>query len=465
MTYFTPYIDSSGLHIPLYQDIVDDLVAQAQSIFGSDIYLGIDSQDYQWISAVSNIIYDSFLTSQAVYNSRGPSTAIGSGLDILVKLNGIKRQPPIYSTCSVTLTGTAGTTITNGIVQDVNGNSWNLTSPIILDSTGSATATATCQVAGSVVANIGDINKIGSPTFGWSSVTNSASATVGSDAESDAQLRSRQAISTELPSSTVLEGIKGAIAAVSGVGRLEVYENDTSTTDSNGLPANSITAVVENGADSDVAQAIFNKKTPGVKTNGTTSVSMTDQYGVPSTINFDRPSYVDIDVTINVKQLTGYTTNTTTVIENNVASFIGSLDIGDELSISSLWGASLQANTVPSKPIFSITGVTAARHLGEQLTTALISGTAYTSLAVQALTQPISSGESLLIGTGSTTQTVTASASAAVGATSIPVNSFTANAAYAVGSIVSFTQGTSDIAIAFNEVTRGNVANITVNVS
>lgn len=362
MVYFSPYIDDSGIHIPLYQDIVDELVSQAQSIFGSDIYLGTDSQDYQLISAVANIIYDSFLTSQAVFNSRGPSTAIGSGLDVIVKMNGLNREPAVYSTCPVTLTGTPGTTITGGIVTDVNGYNWNLTSPIILDSTGSATSTATCQVAGPVSANIGDLSKIATPTYGWTSATNSVAATVGSNQETDAALRARQAASTELPSLTVLESLKAAIAEVRSVSRFVVYENATSSTDSNGLPAHSITAVVENGGDSDVAQAIYNKKGPGVPTNGTTNVQITDSYGVPSTINFYRPSYVDIDVTVNVKQLTGYTTDTTTAIQNSIAAYNNSLSIGDDLTLSSLWGAALSANTVATSPIFSITGLTAARH-------------------------------------------------------------------------------------------------------
>lgn len=71
------------------------------------------------------------------------------------------------------------------------------------------------------------------------------------------------------------------------------------------------------------------------------------------------------------------------------------------------------------------------------LDTALTSGTAYTSLAVAALTGAIAAGDTLTIGTGGTAQTVTASAAAAAGATTIAVNSFTANAAYAIGTTIS----------------------------
>jgi hypothetical protein len=65
------------------------------------------------------------------------------------------------------------------------------------------------------------------------------------------------------------------------------------------------------------------------------------------------------------------------------------------------------------------------------LTTALVSGTSYTTLAVVALTAPVDVGDAVVLGAGG--QTVTASAAAAVGATTISVVSFSANAAYAVG--------------------------------
>jgi len=70
------------------------------------------------------------------------------------------------------------------------------------------------------------------------------------------------------------------------------------------------------------------------------------------------------------------------------------------------------------------------------LTSALASGTAYTSLAVQPLSSAVASGDSIKVTTGSNTQTFTASAAATAGATSISVTSLVANAAYAVGSLV-----------------------------
>lgn len=464
MTYTAPTITTAGLTIPSYNDILNNLIAKAQSLFGSDIYLGTDSMDYQYISAVASVIYDAFLTSQTVYNARGITTATGSNLDILVKLNGLKRNAASYSTATVTLTGTTGTVVTNGVVGDTNGNKWTLTTPITINA-GGTTALATCQTAGPITAAAGTITTILTPTLGWTSVTNASAATAGAYAETDAALRARQANTTALPAKSVMDGLRSAIGNLTGVGRYIVYENDTNATNSLGLPANSVTCVVENLSTtaSAIANVIYLKKTPGCYTNGTTSSTVTGLDGTSNTIRFYLPTYVDVDVTVNVHQLSNYTTATTTNIQTAVANYISSLAIGNTQYNSRLWSAALSADPIPTSPTYSITSITTARHLGSTLSSALTSGTAYTSLSVTALAQAVSSGASIIISNGTNTQTVTASAAAAVGATTISVNSFTANAAYSTSSTVSLAQSTTDMTAQFYEVFRGNSTYITIN--
>lgn len=70
------------------------------------------------------------------------------------------------------------------------------------------------------------------------------------------------------------------------------------------------------------------------------------------------------------------------------------------------------------------------------LSAALVSGTAYTSLAVVALTVAVVSGDNIEVSSGANSQTFVASAAAAVGATAIAVTSLVANFAYPVGSVV-----------------------------
>lgn len=260
-TYSPPAITATGLTIPAYQDIVDDLTAQAKQIYGQDLYLGPDSQDYQYISSFAAKINDTNQLLQAVYNARGPLTATGSSLDGLVKLNGLARKASTYSTCPVTLTGTAGTVISNGLVGGA-GYQWAVPSPITIGVGGTISVTATCTTAGAVTANPGDLSQIVTPTYGWTSVTNTAAATPGQAQEADSALRSRQAISTAQPSQTLLEGTIGAIAELAGVTRYAVLENkggDTSgyetgaaspSTDISAGPANTFQIAVDGDAPS-----------------------------------------------------------------------------------------------------------------------------------------------------------------------------------------------------------------------
>lgn len=371
MAYVAPTITAAGLTIPTYADIRDELITQAQTIFGADIYIGEDSQDYQYISVVSQKVYDAFLTAQLVFNANSPSTAIGSNLDKIVKVNGISRIPATYSTATVTLTGTTGTVITGGVVQDITGQLWNLTSPVTIGGGGTVTTTATCQTAGAIVAQATDISIIYTPTAGWTAVSNPSAAVTGTNVEADYTLRARQATSTAQPSQSVLEGTTGAVAAIPGVTRYQVYENDTGSTNSDGQPAHSIAAVVEGGTDANIGTAILNHKTIGCLTHGTTAVTVTDNYGHSNVINFYRPTNKDIDVLITVKMLTGYTTATRDAIKASIKAFLDSLYIGQDLPNSSLWAAALQATSL-SAPTFSITALTDCFHSGSPGTATLV---------------------------------------------------------------------------------------------
>jgi len=368
MAYFRPYIDETGLHIPSYSDIRDDLIQQAKSIYGQDIYLGADSQDYQLISVISIKSYDTMLALQEIFNSRGPGTAIGSALDGIVKINGISRGVETFSTAIVTLTGTAGTLISNGIVQDNSGYKWSVPEAVI-GQDGTISVMVTCQQAGPISVIPGDITKIVTPTYGWATVLNTSYATIGKYKESDSELRARQEISTAQASRTLLEGLKGSLASISSVTRSEVYENDTSVINANGLPPHSITAVIEGGLDYDIAQAIFLKKGPGCYTNGSVIVVITDFYEQQTNIRFYRPVYVDVDVTVDIKQLPGYNSQTTLDIQTAINDLLNSVGMGiKSIPISSFWGSVLSVMTNLAQPTFSVLSIVAARHGQSQST-------------------------------------------------------------------------------------------------
>ena len=328
---------ASGISAPDYQTILSTITEYFQQIYGTDAYLEPDSKDGQMVALVALAVHDANNTAIQVYNSFSPSSGMTDALTRNVKINGIARKAATNSTVDVTLTGTAGTTITNGSVKDANGVIWNLPASVIIGVGGSVTVTATCANSGAVAAVAGSITKINTPTRGWTAVSNASAATVGSAAETDAQLRVRQAQSVAIPALTPFDAVDGAIANVAGVTRHKLYENDTGAVNSDGIPAHSIAAIVDGGDVTDIAQTIRGKKGQGVATFGSTTVTVPDKYDNPHAISFSRSTDVPIYVAITLKVFTGYTTQIGEQIKQAIADYINSLKIGDDVLLSRIY--------------------------------------------------------------------------------------------------------------------------------
>ena len=365
MPYFRPYIDSTGYHYPTYNDVLAYIVDGAKTIFGQDIYLGSDSQDYQLISIFAKAAFDSYCAAAAAYDAHSPATSVGTGLDAIAAVNGIARKQATKSFAAVTLTGAPGTTVANGVIADASGTLWDLPASVVIGDGGTASATATCRRYGQVVAGKETLTRIMTPQLGWTSVSNEAPATPGSVAETDAQLRARQALSTAQPSASMREGLEGALRALSEVTRVKIYENDSSQTDSNGVPGHSVCCVVEGGGDAAIAETIFNRKPVGCGTHGGTGVSVIDAYGAENTVRFQRPVNVDFDVAVTLRPLAGYDASATpAAIAGSVTAYLDSLGIGDGLTASMLWWAAMNAMPAQAAPSFSVVSVSCCRHGG-----------------------------------------------------------------------------------------------------
>lgn len=327
-------VTAQGISAPDYQTILTKVTGFFQQIYGADAYLEPDSKDGQMVALVALAIHDANNTAIAVYSSYSPSTALKDALTRNVKINGIARKGETRSTVDLELAGTTGTTITNGSVRDDNGIVWNLPATTTIDGN---PVTATCNTPGAVAALAGTITKINTPTRGWVSVNNPTAATVGAAAETDAELKIRQTQSVALPSLTPFDAVDGALANIPGVTRHKLYENDTGTVDANGLPAHSISAIVDGGDATTIAQTIRGKKGQGVATYGTTTVQVQDKYGNPQNIKFSRPVNVPVYVAITIRVFTGYTSQIGEQIKQAITDYINSLTIGDDVMLSRIY--------------------------------------------------------------------------------------------------------------------------------
>lgn len=362
ITTVAPIVDASGITAPSYADILTFIQGRYQQIFGADVYVDPDSQDGQFQAVLAEAFYDMGSACVAVYRSFSPSTASGDALSSNVKINGIVRNVATFSTVDVQIGGTVGTTITNGAVQDTSGNTWKLPASVVIPGAGVITVTATAQTAGAVDANPYTVTTIATPTRGWQTVTNASSAALGTPVQSDAQLRAVQTISTALPSLSVLDGIIGAVANIPGVARNRVYENDTGSTDSRGISANSIAIVAEGGDSQAIATTIAAKKTPGTGTFGTTTETITNVYGNSQDVKFSRPTEVPVTAALSIKALSGYSSATGDAAKQALIDYIGSVSIGGGDAGSMGWDNCLEAvKSVPFATTFRVISLTLSR--------------------------------------------------------------------------------------------------------
>lgn len=352
-------VTASGISAPDYQTILSTITEYFQQIYGTDAYLEPDSKDGQMVALVALAVHDANNTAIQVYNSFSPSSGMTDALTRNVKINGIARKAATNSTVDVTLT--------NGSVKDANGVIWNLPASVTIDVSGSVTVTATCANSGAVAAVAGSITKINTPTRGWTAVSNASAATVGSAAETDAQLRMRQVQSVAIPALTPFDAVDGAIANVTGVTRHKLYENDTGAVNSDGIPAHSLAAIVDGGDVKEIAQTIRGKKGQGVATFGSTTVTVPDKYDNPHAISFSRSTDVPIYVAITLKVFTGYTTQIGEQIKQAIADYINSLTIGDDVLLSRIYSpANLGVVSGGNAKYYDINALTIGKSAGSQ---------------------------------------------------------------------------------------------------
>lgn len=230
---------------------------------------------------------------QQAYNSKDPNKASGIDLDVIAALTGTTRSEGTRSTVTgVVLTGVANTTTVPAGTRfrsRTTGTTWTLDQTWTLNTFGQAIVSLTSTTVGPVEADANTITEIVDTVGGLTSVTNPTPATPGTDVETDSALRVKRATAVGRPGNNQIDSMVGELYAVNGVRRVKVYENDTNSatvSDDNphGLPAHSIAPVIDGGLDTDVAMAIYIKKNPGV---------LLYQAGTPYSIDVQSPVYPD----------------------------------------------------------------------------------------------------------------------------------------------------------------------------
>lgn len=335
-----------------------------RAIFGPTLNLDPDTMDGQALGIYAESISNLDQLAEDVYHSFNPQSATGVALSRLVQLNGIRRIEGTYSTVTLRCVGSQGTVIPAGsLVKSTATNAtFETTEEAVIPATGEIDIAARSAVKGAVLAPAGTLTKIDTPIFGWQTATNLLDAAPGRNEETDEQLRLRRRASTSTPGQAIVDAMYGALTNIPEVRQAKVYENDQDVIDANGLPPHSIYCIVEGGADADILDTIWLKKTAGTTTHGTTAGQVTDSMGNPHTLNFSRPTDVNVWVTVNLHTRPGWPTDGAQRITNALTAWaVANQSIGEEVIHSRLFDP---VNTVPGHSIDSLYIGTAANPAG-----------------------------------------------------------------------------------------------------
>lgn len=338
-------ITPAGPVRPTFPDCLGYEQASTRAIYGQDLYLGNDCQDGQFLSFRAEAYHDVNGELLAAYESFSPATAVGAALDRVVKINGLRRKIPTFSTVPVVVVGVVGSKFDGVVVTDPAGNRWTLPTQVVIPYAGQIVVQATCATVGAVRLTAGDLDtaagkgSIFTPQLGLQSIANVADTSVGAPVEKDSALRTRQAISTMIPSLSVTDGLAGALAAVAGVNRLKVYENDTSIKDENGVPAHAIACVVDGGDPQQIASVIRVKKGPGASTFGSTIIPVQSTSGIWKNIAFFYLSQPVVSYALQVINLGGFTQSISDALARTLADWTSGLGIGEDVEYDQAFAA------------------------------------------------------------------------------------------------------------------------------
>lgn len=338
-------LSATGLVVKTYDELVAQYTASFQAIYGNDINLSSDTPDGQMMNIWIQEIMDMQDLLIQIYNSFDPDNAIGEVLDQRVSINGIQRQAGTHTVTPITIVNSQSVNL-YGLDQDLQpvytvsdnaGNNFKLQTTQLGLATGSHVLNFQAENPGKVLTIPNTITVPVSIILGITSINNpSAYTTLGVDEESDAVLKVRRQKSVSLSSQGYKESLEAALKNINGVTAATVYENNTDTTDGDGLPSHSIWTIVSgSGSPSEIANAIYIKRNAGCGMKGSQSYPVVQPDGTIFMVYWDNQDTEDLFIKFNVSSIDGINAPNPTEIKNYlVSNYI--LGVYEEVNINQL---------------------------------------------------------------------------------------------------------------------------------
>lgn len=170
---------------------------------------------------------------------------------------------------------------------------------------------------GPIVISPFQVKQINNPISGLNRVINLTSFVVGREPETDAELRGRWLQRVQGPQISSAVSVRNEVANLSGVSQVLLFEG-----------RGEFEVVVSGGEDEDIAKAIYNSKSLGSFTSGSTSQTIEDVNGNPKIVYFSRPELRSFYVRVTVGRLDDFPADGESLIRSALSDYVNSFRIG-----------------------------------------------------------------------------------------------------------------------------------------
>ena len=187
-----------------------------------------------------------------------------------------------------------------------------------------ASVSATALDEGPVVIPAGAIRRVDTPVSGLLHVTNFLDFVTGRLSETDSEIRTRWTNRIESAQISSEGALRSALQNISGVSNVLIFVPSAGVID----------AVVEGGADSDIAAALLANKPVGTLFAGDSSEIVNDENGNPKTVRFSRPQNESFALSVSLESDADFPEDGEAQIRAAITEYQDSLAIGGIIRVS-----------------------------------------------------------------------------------------------------------------------------------
>lgn len=307
---------------------------KSEDAFGESIDFSEQDPLFQFSMPVLYLVSELWEVAENVFYSASPKSAEGNLLSNTGKYIGIARKQASRASGSIRIIGDAETSLDAGFrITTESGIAFETLEDAVIGAEGyvdTSIIAVNTGISGNVAQNT--ITVISNPMIGVTSVTNPQATSGGQNAESDTEFRVRYDASTAISSGSTIDAIKANLLTLTGVEDVTITENETDI-ELNGIPPHSFETFVYGGNDMDIARAIFEKKTGGIKAFGTTTIDIEDSQGVLHTIGFTRPTNIHVYFRVTKTVDSNYPVDGDVQIKNAVLDYMGDVKLGQDVIV------------------------------------------------------------------------------------------------------------------------------------